>query len=158
MGPRQPVLSWLEPRLEEVPDELARAVRDAVRRGLEALEAASGSAAEGSVTPAEAPEAMPHGFEPGRAAPEPLPDTSSVPDTLAWIAVRELDRVADAPRDQDAAVRLLAADASLTWAFEAAAELDEELEGLADRSGLHGRIGRLLGRTGGEGRGVGGDG
>lgn len=181
MGPGEPVRSWLEPRLEEVPEELAEAVRDAVRRGLEALEAASGSADGGGTgVPTEAPdtgttpgagegpgspedpaaargepEAIPHGFGPDRAAPEPLPDPSSVPDTLAWIAVRELDRVADAPRDHDAAVRLLAADASLTWAFEAAAELDEELEGLADRSGLHGRIGRLLDRTGDD---VGGEG
>lgn len=125
-GERVP--TWLEPRLEEVPGELADAVRAAVRRGLDALEDADRG---------------------GAAAPEPLPDPASVPDTLAWIAVRELDRVADAPRDREAAVRLLAADACLTWAFEAAAGTDEELEGLADRAGLRGRIGRLLGRTGG---------
>lgn len=150
------MLSWLEPRLEEVPAELAEAVRDAVRRGLAALqEAGDGGAAAGEGTdrpdPAAPPppEDFPRGVERGRASPEPPPDPSSVPDTLAWIAVRELDRVADAPRDREAALRLLAADASLTWAFEAAAELDEELEGLADRSGLRGRIGRLLGRTAG---------
>lgn len=151
MAAGEPVLSWLEPRLEEVPGELAEAVRDAVRRGLAALDEAG---ADGPPEPEAAagaaePEDFPRGVEPGRAAPRPLPDSASVPDTLAWIAVRELDRVADAPRDREAALRLLAADASLTWAFEAAAELDEELEGLADRSGLRGRIGRLLGRTAG---------
>lgn len=147
---RERVPTWLEPRLEEVPGELADAVRAAVRRGLEALEDAdrSGAASSPGAGAGSAPE-VPHGPEPGGAAPEPLPDPASVPDTLAWIAVRELDRVADAPRDREAAVRLLAADACLTWAFEAAAGTDEELEGLADRAGLRGRIGRLLGRTGG---------
>ncbi len=151
MAAGEPVLSWLEPRLEEVPGELAGAVRDAVRRGLAALEeaGAGGPSDPGDGAGAADPEDFPRGVEPGRAAPRPLPDPASVPDTLAWIAVRELDRVADAPRDREAALRLLAADAALTWAFEAAAELDEELEGLADRSGLRGRIGRLLGRTAG---------
>lgn len=140
------VTGWLEPRLEEVPGELAEAVRTAVGHGLDALEEANGG---GSTAERPAEEAtVPHGIEPGRAAPEPLPEPDSVPDTLAWIAVRELNRVADAPQDREAAVRLLAADACLTWAFEAAAESDEELEALADRAGLRGRIGRLLGRTG----------
>lgn len=128
--PARRLLEWLEPRLEEVPAELAGAVRDAVDRAAAALEGADGGEAVG-------------------AGPEPLPDPASVPDSLAWIAVRELDRVADAPQDREAALRLLAADAALTWAFEAAAEVDEELEGLADRAGLHGRIGRLLDRPGG---------
>lgn len=150
MGAGEPVRAWLEPRLEEVPGELAEAVRDAVRRGLAALEDVEPEGEEdadgapgGTGGPARRG-SLPHGIEPGRAEPRPLPDPASVPDTLAWIAIRELDRVADAPQDREAAVRLLAADASLTWAFEAAAESDEELEGLADRSGLRGRIGRLL--------------
>lgn len=142
------VRSWLRPRLEEVPEELADAVRTAVRRGLDALEEADpGGAGSGAADAGTGPGGA-TGRDPDRAAPEPLPDPGSVPDTLAWIAVRELDRVADAPQDREAAVRLLAADACLTWAFEAAAGSDEELEALADRSGLHGRIGRLLGRTG----------
>ncbi len=157
-GAGEAVLSWLEPRLEEVPPELAEAVREVARRGLEALEAAdaAGSGAgddgadddAGDPAPDPGPGGMPAGIEPDRPAPEPLPDPGSVPDTLAWLAVRELDRVGDAPQDREAAVRLLAADACLTWAFEAAAERDEDLEGLADRSGLRGRIGRLLGRGG----------
>lgn len=153
MAPDEPVLEWLEPRLEEVPAELAEAVREAVRRGLRALEEVEsrGDGGAGAEPAAGGGAELPHGLEPGRAAPAPLPDAASVPDTLAWIAVRELERVGDAPRDREAAVRLLAADASLTWAFEAAAELDEELEGLADRAGLRGRIGRLLGRSVGPG-------
>lgn len=74
----------------------------------------------------------------GRAAPGP------VPELLAGAGVEELERLADAPQDRDAAVRLLAADAALTWAFEAAAELGGDVPGLTDAMGLRGRIGRLL--------------
>lgn len=74
----------------------------------------------------------------GRAEPGP------VPDLLAGAAVEELERLADAPQDRDAAVRLLAADATLTWAFEAAAELGGDVRGLTDATGLRGRIGRAL--------------
>lgn len=74
----------------------------------------------------------------GRAGPGP------VPDRLAGAAVEELERLADAPQDREAAIRLLAADAALTWAFEAAAELGGDVPGLTDATGLRGRIGRLL--------------
>ena len=65
-------------------------------------------------------------------------------DVLASIALEELERLADAPQNRDAAVRLLAADAVLTWAFEAAAELGADVPALADATGLRGRIGALL--------------
>lgn len=77
-----------------------------------------------------------------------------VPDLLASAAVDELERLAGASQDRDAAVRLLAADAVLTWAFEAAAELDADVPALADATGLRGRIGELL-RARGERRGEG---
>lgn len=76
-----------------------------------------------------------------------------VPERLAAAAVDELERLAEGPQDRDAAVRLLAADAALTWAFEAAAELDADVPALADATGLRGRIGALLGRRTPEGGG-----
>lgn len=116
------VLAWLDPRLEGVPPALAAAVRDCVRRS------AADVAAEG------APEA-----DSGR------PD--GVPDRLARAAIEEFERVVDddgGPTGRDAALRLLAADASLTYAFEAAADLGDDLLALSDRVGLRGRIGREL--------------
>lgn len=74
----------------------------------------------------------------GRADPGPAPDL------LASAAVEELERLTEAPQDRNAAIRLLAADAALTWAFEAAAELGADVPELADATGLPGRIGELL--------------
>lgn len=74
-----------------------------------------------------------------RSAP-PAP----VPELLASAAVDELERLAAAPQDRDAAVRLLAADAALTWAFESAAETGADVPALADATGLRGRIGDQL--------------
>lgn len=108
---RRRSLEWLRPRLERVPEELAGAVRDCVRR-------ASGGEA--------------------------------VPELLARAAVEEFDRVACRRDDREAAVRLLAADASLTYAFEAAAELDADVPELADAVGLQGRIGARLAEILGE--------
>lgn len=71
------------------------------------------------------------------------PDTP-VPDLLAEAAVSELDRLTDRPADRETAVRLLAADAALTYAFEAAAESGDDVLDLADRVGLRGRIGERL--------------
>lgn len=68
----------------------------------------------------------------------------SVPEVLAAAAAQEIERVLELPQERDAAVRLLAADASLTWAFEAAAELGEDGPELAERVGIRGRIGRRL--------------
>lgn len=86
----------------------------------------------------------------GRAEPGP------VPDLLASAAVEELERLAAAPQDRNAAVRLLAADAALTWAFEAAAELGADITALADATGLPGRIGQLLRARGSRPDGVSG--
>lgn len=71
-------------------------------------------------------------------------DPGPVPERLASAAVDELARLAEAPQDRDAAVRLLAADATLTWAFESAAELGADVPALADATGMRGRIGDLL--------------
>lgn len=73
--------AWLRERLEEVPPELARAVRGLLD-------------ASGRLTP------------PG----------------LASAAIAAFDRLADRGADRGAALELLAADALLTYAFEAAAE------------------------------------
>ena len=71
-------------------------------------------------------------------------EDGAVADVLASVALEELERLADAPQDRHAAVRLLAADAVLTWAFEAAAELGADVPALADATGLRGRMGALL--------------
>lgn len=76
-----------------------------------------------------------------------------VPELLARAAVSELDRLGgDRPADRETAIRLLAADAALTYAFEAAAETGADVPALADEVGLRGMIGRrLAGLTGEEG-------
>lgn len=64
---------------------------------------------------------------------------------LARAALQELGRVeAGRTGDREEALRLLAADASLTFAFEAAAEEGEELARVADEWGAPGRLGRWL--------------
>lgn len=122
---RQELLSsartWLTSRLTDVPPSLAEAVGDLLER-----------AAGGTGTPRDV-----------------HPPADSVPDFLAYAAICELERVArDEEHDRELAVRLLAADACLTWAFEAAAERGdgEALEELAEANGLRGRIGDLLAR------------
>lgn len=139
---RRRTLEWLRPRLERVPEELAGAVRDCVRRagGEEEEEAAS--------LPREGPAAVeraPRDGDPGATS-----GRQGVPELLARAAVEEFDRVGCGRADRDAAVRLLAADASLTYAFEAAAELDADVPGLADAVGLQGRIGARLAEIMGE--------
>lgn len=126
--------SWLEPRLAETPPELADAIRELVRE-VEGLTAASGPAASGSA-----------------AAGSP----ATIPERLAVAALGGFEDVlaetAADLRSRRAALRLLAADASLTYAFEAAADLDLEVVELAGRLGPRGRLGTLLGRvTGGGG-------
>ncbi len=76
-----------------------------------------------------------------RAAPAP---ERAVPDALARAAEETLARVAAEPQTREAAVRLLAADALLTYAFEAAAETGADLRALADRFGPAGALGRRL--------------
>lgn len=120
-------LAWLEPRLEEVPEELAEAVRGCVRRAGEEDLSASGA---GSGEPA------------------------TVSGFLAEAAARELERILDLPQDRATAIRLLAVDASLTYAFESAADRGEDVSALSERYGLRGRFGDLLARVraGGEER------
>lgn len=78
-----------------------------------------------------------------RAEPDEAPD--GVPGWLADAALREFGRVeAGRTGDRDEALRLLAADASLTFAFEAAAERGEDLGRLAREWGPAGRVGREL--------------
>lgn len=114
----------------------------------------SGSGRGGEVTPDPAESAVAWLAPRLQGVPEELADRvralvapaedGSVPELLASAAVDELERLADASQDRDAAVRLLAADAVLTWAFEAAADLGADVPALADATGLRGRIGELL--------------
>ena len=71
---------------------------------------------------------------------------ADVPGVLAAAALTGLDGVlAEAAPAREAALRLLAADASLTYAFEAAASLGTDVEALALRIGPGGELGRRLG-------------
>lgn len=125
--PVEATRAWLAPKLEDVPEVLARAVDELLDR---------------SADPGRCPEGV-HG------------PNGTVPDFLAYAAICGLDRVArmEEDRDRELASRLLAADACLTWAFEAAAEEGsaEELAELAEANGLRGRIGDLLERLEREG-------
>lgn len=77
-----------------------------------------------------------------RASREPPAESAAA--LLSRAALEEFDRVLELPQDRTAAVRLLAADASLTYAFEAAAELGDDVTALADRIGTRGRLGRRV--------------
>jgi hypothetical protein len=110
--------SWLEPRLAGTPRELAVAIRQLVRE-LDPADPA-GAALEAAGVPERLASAALRGFE----------------DVLAETA-------ADL-RSRSAALRLLAADASLTYAFEAAADLELDVVALADRVGPRGTLGTLL--------------
>lgn len=78
-----------------------------------------------------------------RAEPDEPPAELSA--WLAHAAVQELGRVrAGRAGDRDEALRLLAADASLTFAFEAAAQRGEDLGRMAEQWGPAGRLGREL--------------
>ena len=115
---------WIEPRLQGAPPELAAAIR-----GL--LEAGS----QRSVR-TESP--------------------SDVPESLVAAAIDGFDGVlaplAPLPRSREVALRLLAADALLTYAFEAAADLDTGVDELAERIGPAGTFGALLLAAADEGR------
>lgn len=116
---------WLETRLEGAPPELAAAVRALVKE-------VDGEVA-GAPTPVDEPAVQPH--------------KRSVPDLLAAAALRGFgDVLAETaqPPARRAALRLLAADAALTYAFEAAADLEMDVVGLADRVGPLGALGTLL--------------
>lgn len=77
-----------------------------------------------------------------RAEPEEPPE--EVADWLAWAAYQEFLTVDGTDQEEDAALRLLAADAALTYAFEAAAEADSDLAAMARSWGPGGRLGREL--------------
>lgn len=79
---------------------------------------------------------------------EPDEGGADIPGRLAAAALRGFDDVltetsADL-RSRRAALRLLAADASLTYAFEAAADLDIDIVDLADALGPRGVLGAML--------------
>ena len=65
------------------------------------------------------------------------------PRALAAAALAGLDEVAEGEGERADALRLLAADAALTWAFEAATETGRVVE-LARTVGLEGELGRRL--------------
>lgn len=75
----------------------------------------------------------------------PEADFSDPVIALATAALAGLEQVADGTGDRGEALRLLAADAALTYAFEAAAEAGRSAE-LAARVGLDGELGRRLAR------------
>lgn len=84
-----------------------------------------------------------------RAEPEEVPD--GIPGWLAHAALGELGRVrAGRAGDRGEALRLLAADAALTFAFEAAAERGRDLGDLVREWGPAGRLGRELAARAGE--------
>ena len=70
-------------------------------------------------------------------------DYSDPASALAMAALAGLEQVVAGAGDRSEALRLLAADAALTYAFEAAAELGRSAE-LAARVGLDGELGRRL--------------
>lgn len=115
---------WLAPRLALAPPDLAGAIRELLR------EADSAGAPD-------------HG-EAG--------DAETIPARLAAAALCGIDGVACGDevtdRRRGTALRLLAADAALTYAFEAAADLGGDVVGLAARLGPRGALGDRL-ATGG---------
>lgn len=82
---------------------------------------------------------------------EPGEEGAGIPARLAAAALRGFDDVltetAADLRSRRAALRLLAADASLTYAFEAAADLDIDVVELADGLGPRGALGAMLDAT-----------
>lgn len=119
-GAGSDVEAWLEPRFRSVPTDLAAAVRAAVDRELEAGEPRSGEGADA-----------------GEFA-------GPVAGVLARAALRELDRVTEM-EGREAALALLAADAALTYSFEAALDDGSSPTDLAAAVGLRGALGRRLG-------------
>lgn len=73
----------------------------------------------------------------------PGADHADPVNALAEAALAGLAQVADGSGERQEALRLLAADAALTYAFEAAAERGISAE-LASRIGLRGEMGRRL--------------
>jgi hypothetical protein len=93
------VEGWLEPRLVEVPESLRRRIIAAVR------ETGNGKREAG-------------------AADATLPVSPLVPETLKRAGENLLARARSGPASRETALTLLAADALMTFACEAMAELD----------------------------------
>jgi len=72
-------------------------------------------------------------------------EDASVPNTLAAAAVRLYSQVVEGEGGREDALPLLAADALLTHAFQAQAELDPtSLAEFADRWSARGKLGQVL--------------
>lgn len=111
---------WLEPRLAAAPPELASAIRQLLDEANHPTMGGADAAARGTGIPGLLAAAALRGFE----------------DVL-------VETAADL-QSRRAALRLLAADASLTYAFEAAADLELDVVDLADGLGPRGHLGALL--------------
>lgn len=79
----------------------------------------------------------------GRGTAEEL-GGGAVADLLAAAAAAGLDEVAGAAGGRESALRLLAADAALTFAFEAAADTGGDVARLCAATGPGGALGRRL--------------
>ena len=115
---------WIEPRLQGAPPELAAAIRDLLDAGSQRN--------GGTYSPSEIPEGL----------------VAAAIDGFGGV----LEPLAPLPRSREIALRLLAADALLTYAFEAAADLDTGVDELAERIGPAGTFGALLLAAADEGR------
>ena len=83
-----------------------------------------------------------------RAAGEDSQDESgdAIANLLAQAGLSGLDEIVEGREGRESALRLLAADAALTLAFEAAAELDGDVQALCTRLGPRGELGDRLDR------------
>jgi hypothetical protein len=80
----------------------------------------------------------------GGIGPEEMGE--AVADLLVRAALRGLEEVVEGLGQRESALRLLSADAALTYAFEAAADLGADVESLCGRLGPGGEFGRRLSR------------
>ncbi len=83
-------------------------------------------------------------------AVEPL-GGGAIADLLATAGLLGIDEVVATRSGRESALRLLAADAALTCAFEAAAETGGDVARLCAAIGPEGALGRRLAGVGGEG-------
>ena len=81
-------------------------------------------------------------------ARQPQHEDEGAGEALARAALAELDSVVTREPTRAVALSLLAADATLTYAFEAAAGLGEDARTLADQVGPGGLLGGRLSETG----------
>ena len=77
----------------------------------------------------------------------------SIAMLLARAGLSGLDEIVDGRGGRETALRLLAADAALTFAFEAAAELEGDVQALCTRLGPDGELGMRLDQEPGVGGG-----